>query len=195
VAILIIGIVVDVLGHVGIKALKGGGVGGIPRTSWNFAILDTSEFVVLLPQISFQDFGRCEKPENSHIALRKSASSQARCFSTWQLKSLGGRGRRWSQFFRSSLLPTPMFALRQADSNVVSLGSVCPSSLVLGEDWVRLMNVNVRGVFLCSKYAISLMDRAGAGSIVNMGSYTANVAIRNREACLCGERLRRRTKN
>jgi hypothetical protein len=75
VAILIIGIVVDVLGHVGIKVLRGGGVGGIPGTSWNFAVLDTSEFIVLLPKISFQDFGRCEKPENSDIALRKSPSN------------------------------------------------------------------------------------------------------------------------
>jgi NAD(P)-dependent dehydrogenase (short-subunit alcohol dehydrogenase family) len=39
------------------------------------------------------------------------------------------------------------------------------------------MNVNVRGVFLCSKYAIPLMDHVGGGSIVNTGSYTANVAL------------------
>ncbi|MFM0047143.1 SDR family oxidoreductase [Paraburkholderia sediminicola] len=50
------------------------------------------------------------------------------------------------------------------------------------EDWDRLMNVNVRSVFLCSKYAIPIMERCGGGAIVNTGSYTAMVAIPNRVA-------------
>lgn len=50
------------------------------------------------------------------------------------------------------------------------------------DEWDHLMNVNVRSVFLCSKYAIPLMERAGGGAIVNTGSYTAMVAIKNRAA-------------
>jgi NAD(P)-dependent dehydrogenase (short-subunit alcohol dehydrogenase family) len=50
------------------------------------------------------------------------------------------------------------------------------------EDWDRLMATNVRGVFLCSKYIIPLMAKTGGGSIVNMGSYTANAGITNRAA-------------
>ena len=38
------------------------------------------------------------------------------------------------------------------------------------EDWDRVMEVNVKGVYLCSKYAISEMIKAGGGSIVNMAS-------------------------
>jgi len=50
------------------------------------------------------------------------------------------------------------------------------------EDWDSLMSVNVRSVFLCSKYAIPIMERLGGGAIVNTGSYTAMVAIPNRVA-------------
>ena len=38
------------------------------------------------------------------------------------------------------------------------------------EEWQRLMDINVRGVFLCTKHAIPLMQRAGAGSIINLSS-------------------------
>jgi NAD(P)-dependent dehydrogenase (short-subunit alcohol dehydrogenase family) len=37
------------------------------------------------------------------------------------------------------------------------------------DEWDRLMGVNLRGVYLCSKYAITAM-RAGGGSIVNIAS-------------------------
>ena len=38
------------------------------------------------------------------------------------------------------------------------------------ELWDRLMAINVRGVFLCSKYAVPLIAQAGGGSIVNIAS-------------------------
>jgi len=38
------------------------------------------------------------------------------------------------------------------------------------EDWDRLQSVNLKGVFLCSKYAIPEMVRTGGGSIVNLAS-------------------------
>ncbi len=38
------------------------------------------------------------------------------------------------------------------------------------EDWDRVMDVNVKGVFLCSKYAIPRMVEGGGGSIINMSS-------------------------
>lgn len=37
-------------------------------------------------------------------------------------------------------------------------------------DWDRIMGVNVRGVFLCTKYAIPLMLKRHSGSIVNISS-------------------------
>lgn len=38
------------------------------------------------------------------------------------------------------------------------------------EDWDRLMNINLRGVFLCTKYAIPLMMASGGGAIINTAS-------------------------
>ncbi len=38
------------------------------------------------------------------------------------------------------------------------------------EDWDRVMDVNVKGVFLCSKFAIPEMIKAGGGSVINMAS-------------------------
>jgi len=43
------------------------------------------------------------------------------------------------------------------------------------EDWDRLQSVNLKGVFLCSKYAIPEMLRSGGGSIVNIASVLALV--------------------
>src|SRR5207244_9327747 len=38
------------------------------------------------------------------------------------------------------------------------------------DDWDRIMAVNVKGVFLGTKYAIPAMRRAGGGSIINISS-------------------------
>jgi NAD(P)-dependent dehydrogenase (short-subunit alcohol dehydrogenase family) len=48
--------------------------------------------------------------------------------------------------------------------------------------WDALMATNVRGVFLCSKYAIPAMKRNGGGTIVNTASVVAQVGIANRAA-------------
>ncbi len=48
--------------------------------------------------------------------------------------------------------------------------------------WDDLMAVNVRGVFLCSRFAIPAMRAGGGGTIVNTASVVAAVGIRNRAA-------------
>jgi NAD(P)-dependent dehydrogenase (short-subunit alcohol dehydrogenase family) len=40
------------------------------------------------------------------------------------------------------------------------------------ETWDHVMGVNLRGTFLCSKYAIPLMLKRGSGSIIHIGSPT-----------------------
>jgi meso-butanediol dehydrogenase / (S,S)-butanediol dehydrogenase / diacetyl reductase len=49
-------------------------------------------------------------------------------------------------------------------------------------EWDDLMATNVRGVFLCCKYAIPAMRSNGGGVIVNVASVVAAVGIRNRAA-------------
>ncbi|RXT51231.1 short-chain dehydrogenase [Bosea sp. Tri-44] len=50
------------------------------------------------------------------------------------------------------------------------------------DDWDRLMSVNLKGVFLCSKHVIPVMAKQGGGAIVNTGSYTAGIGIADRAA-------------
>lgn len=42
-------------------------------------------------------------------------------------------------------------------------------------DWNEVMDINVRGVFLCSRYAIPEMIRSGGGSIINCSSVSGVV--------------------
>jgi hypothetical protein len=49
---LIIGVIVDVYGHVLVEYLNGLGVGFIPGTTWDFVIPDATEFVVLDPKVA-----------------------------------------------------------------------------------------------------------------------------------------------
>ena len=44
------------------------------------------------------------------------------------------------------------------------------------EQWNRIFAINVTGTFLTSKYALPLMRNAGAGSIINFGSYDGFIA-------------------
>jgi NAD(P)-dependent dehydrogenase (short-subunit alcohol dehydrogenase family) len=41
--------------------------------------------------------------------------------------------------------------------------------------WDRVMAVNVRGIFLCCKYAVPQMQQQGRGSIINVASFVALV--------------------
>lgn len=44
------------------------------------------------------------------------------------------------------------------------------------EEWDRVMNVNLRGQFLCMKHELELMQKQGFGSIVNLSSILGKVA-------------------
>ena len=52
------------------------------------------------------------------------------------------------------------------------------------EDWQRCLDVNAKGTFLCSKFAVPEMEASGGGSIINQGSVAALVGIR-RFAAYC----------
>jgi len=45
-----------------------------------------------------------------------------------------------------------------------------PTHEITSEEWDRVQNVNVKGVFFCTKHAIPLMKKNGGGSIVNLSS-------------------------
>ena len=45
-----------------------------------------------------------------------------------------------------------------------------PTDKIEEKDWQSVMDVNVKGVFLCTKHAIPHMRKAGRGSIINLSS-------------------------
>ncbi|WP_150913562.1 SDR family NAD(P)-dependent oxidoreductase [Marinobacter halotolerans] len=45
-----------------------------------------------------------------------------------------------------------------------------PDGEALAEEWDLVQNVNVKGVFFCTKHAIPNMKKAGVGSIINLSS-------------------------
>lgn len=49
-------------------------------------------------------------------------------------------------------------------------GSNVPTHEVKSDDWQQVMNINVNGVFYCSKHVIPIMKKQGGGSIVNLSS-------------------------
>ncbi|HWD38175.1 MAG TPA: glucose 1-dehydrogenase [Fimbriimonas sp.] len=55
-------------------------------------------------------------------------------------------------------------------NNAGIAGASKPTHELTQSEWDRVMNVNVKGVFLCTKHAIPQMMAAGKGSIVNLSS-------------------------
>ncbi|HEY6866709.1 MAG TPA: glucose 1-dehydrogenase [Candidatus Eisenbacteria bacterium] len=49
-------------------------------------------------------------------------------------------------------------------------GASKPTHEITAEEWDRVMAVNVKGTFFCTKHAIPLMRRTGSGSIINLSS-------------------------
>ena len=49
-------------------------------------------------------------------------------------------------------------------------GADKPTHEITEEEWDKLMAVNVKGVFFCTKHAIPHMKQAGGGSIINLSS-------------------------
>src|SRR5260370_4212776 len=88
---LIFSVVVNILGHVRVKKRSGGGVGWTSTASGDFAVLDSPEFVVLLPQIGFEDFGGGQEAQDGHITYRNDATA-LRGFGRSCQQGAGGQG-------------------------------------------------------------------------------------------------------
>jgi len=68
---------------------------------------------------------------------------------------------------------------------LINNAAVCPPGNVLTtseETWNQVIDVNLKGVFLCSKYSIPHMQKSGGGAIVNIGSINSLMAMENEAA-------------
>jgi hypothetical protein len=71
VGLFVVGVVVDVLIHVLVEHCKRLRIGRIAASTWNFAVLDAAELVVLPPQIGLEELGRSKELEDRDVALRE----------------------------------------------------------------------------------------------------------------------------
>ena len=55
-------------------------------------------------------------------------------------------------------------------NNAGITGAPKPTHEITVEEWDQILNVDAKGVFLCTKHAVPYMKRSGGGSIVNISS-------------------------
>ncbi len=55
-------------------------------------------------------------------------------------------------------------------NNAGIAGADKPTDKITEEEWDKVIAVNVKGVFLCTKHAIPALREAGGGSIINLSS-------------------------
>jgi NAD(P)-dependent dehydrogenase (short-subunit alcohol dehydrogenase family) len=60
--------------------------------------------------------------------------------------------------------------LDAAVNNAGIAGADKPTHNLTEKEWDAVMNLNVKGVFFCTKYAIPHMQKSGGGSIINLSS-------------------------
>ena len=63
-------------------------------------------------------------------------------------------------------------------------GTSSPHSMLESgvEEWCRVIDVNIKGTFLCTRAVAPVMIAQGAGRIINMGSITVKAGVANRTA-------------
>lgn len=95
-----------------------------------------------------------------------------------QIADAGGTARYWSldvsdEAQVAKVIGEVVAAWGRLDvlvNNAGISGADKPTHELSVEEWETVQAVNVRGVFLCTKYAIPRMKDAGGGSIVNLSS-------------------------
>jgi NAD(P)-dependent dehydrogenase (short-subunit alcohol dehydrogenase family) len=95
-----------------------------------------------------------------------------------QIKKQGGSAKFWHLDVSNEREVQKVFAEIQKTfgkidvlvNNAGIAGVSKPTDEITEEEWDRVMAVNVKGVFFCTKHIIPYMRRAGAGSIINLSS-------------------------
>jgi NAD(P)-dependent dehydrogenase (short-subunit alcohol dehydrogenase family) len=95
-----------------------------------------------------------------------------------EIRASGGDARSWRlDVSREHEVEAVVAAVVEAFGRIDVLvnnagitGANKPTHELTEEEWDRVMDVNVKGVFLCTKHAIPHLRRTGGGSIVNLSS-------------------------
>jgi NAD(P)-dependent dehydrogenase (short-subunit alcohol dehydrogenase family) len=95
-----------------------------------------------------------------------------------EIKKKGGTAEFWHLDVSNEKEVKKKFAdIRQRFGNIHVLvnnagisGVSKPTHEITEEEWDRVMSVNVKGVFFCTKHVIPYMQKTGDGSIINLSS-------------------------
>src|SRR5260370_40562929 len=89
---LVFSVVVNVLGHVCIQKFNGSGVGWTSTSSGDFAVGNSPELVVLLPELGFENFTGGQETQDSHISHGSDATARPGFCRRYQQRG-DGQGR------------------------------------------------------------------------------------------------------
>lgn len=95
-----------------------------------------------------------------------------------RIREAGGKARFWKLDVADEAEVERVYAEVAAEfgkldtivNNAGISGANKPTDQLTAEEWDQVMNVNVRGLFFCTKHAIPHLRRAGGGSIINLSS-------------------------
>lgn len=91
----------------------------------------------------------------------------------------------WSEVIEKTLAEFGKLDILVNNAGVMLIKEIKDMSL---EEWHRLMNVNLDGAFLGTKYAIRAMKSSGGGSIVNMSSAAGIVGTLDDTSAYCASK-------
>lgn len=95
-----------------------------------------------------------------------------------EIKADGGNARFWHLDVTSEQEIITVFADIQQTfgkitvlmNNAGIMGANKPTHEVTEEEWDKVISINVKGTFFCTKHAVPQMKEAGGGSIINVSS-------------------------
>lgn len=115
--------------------------------------------------------------EGAHVAIFDQLRSEGRAL-VRQMAAQGAAAEYWQvDVAREHQVAKAMHEVEARFGSIDVLvnnagiaGSDKPTHELTEKDWDRVLAVNVKGVFFCTKHAVPIMSRLGGGSIINLSS-------------------------
>jgi NAD(P)-dependent dehydrogenase (short-subunit alcohol dehydrogenase family) len=148
-------------------ALVTGGGSGIGRaTALAFARAGASMAVADVSEKGTQETARLIEEQGGRALALKCDVTQAEDIKAALDKTIAGFGRLDFAFNNAGIEPK----------------KPAPTADYLEEEWNRIIDIDLRGVFLCMKYEIPLILKQGGGAIVNTSSGAGIIGIKGSPA-------------
>lgn len=115
--------------------------------------------------------------EGAKVAVTDVADDSGRALAK-EIRARGGEAEYWQLDVSDEGAVSRVFAEVERRFGAITAlvnnagigGANKPTHELTLQEWEQVQAVNVKGVFLCTKYAIPQMKRAGGGSIINLSS-------------------------